>query len=202
MPSIQSNLNTLAKNLETAQKKVDKAKEKSTKNPKQLTTAINAVEEVTQQWESRAPFVFEQLQAADEGRLNHLRDILTQLQTHEVDQVERSRQAAESCLNVLLQVETADEIQTFAAKNKGSRTPSAPAPVRRQTSQLDTPSAAAAPAPLETPDNTPPLPPPPRFQDDAASQRSFGSERPPLDRATATPTPTRKCSVIYLQPIY
>ncbi|KAJ5247415.1 hypothetical protein N7468_002398 [Penicillium chermesinum] len=193
MPGIQNNLSSLAKNLETAQKKVEKARDKSAKNPRQLTVAINAVEEVTQQWESRAPFVFEQLQAADEGRLNHLRDVLTQWQTHEVDQVERSRQAAESCLNVLLQVETADEIQTFAAKMKGNRVPTTPAPVRRQTSQLDTPTAApAAPAAsaFEAPDNTPPLPPPPRIQDDAASQRSFGSERPAPDRATSTPTPT------------
>ncbi|PYH48362.1 uncharacterized protein BP01DRAFT_388993 [Aspergillus saccharolyticus JOP 1030-1] len=152
MPGIQSDLAALAKNYETAQKKVEKAREKGPKGADKLASAVAAAEEISQQWDSRAPFVFEQLQAADEGRLNHLRDVLTQLQTHESDQVERSRQAAESCLNVLLNVETADEIKTFAAKVNGGRPV---APRRQQTS----PPVA-------------PLSPPPHLQDDAASQRS------------------------------
>lgn len=181
MSGVQNNLSGLAKNIEAAQDKVEKAKKKSTKNPKQLASAVAAAEEVNQQWDSRAPFVFEQLQAVDEGRLNHLRDVLTQLETHEVDQVERGRQAAESCLNVLLNVETADEIQTFAAKMRGTRTPASPATPRRQPSQVETPPVA--PAAFETP-NTTPLAPPPPIQDDAASQRSERSER-------QTPTPTQ-----------
>lgn len=176
MPGIQNNLAGLAKNVESAQKKVDKAREKGPKNAKNLASAVAASEEVNQQWESRAPFVFEQLQAADEGRLNHLRDVLTQLETHEVDQVERGRQAAESCLNVLLNVETADEIKTFAAKMVGNRVPQSPAPSRRQPSQTETPAVppAATPPPAAA---APPLAPPPRIQDDAASQRSERSER-------------------------
>lgn len=154
MPGIQSDLAALAKNYETAQKKVEKAREKGPKGADKLASAVAAAEEIIQQWDSRAPFVFEQLQAADESRLNHLRDVLTQLETHESDQVERSRQAAESCLNVLLNVETADEIKTFAAKVNGGR-PVAP---RRQQ--------AASPPPVA------PLSPPPHLQDDAASQRS------------------------------
>ncbi|KAL4879365.1 Muniscin C-terminal mu homology domain-containing protein [Aspergillus karnatakaensis] len=160
MPGVQNDLTTLAKNLEASQKKVEKAKEKGPKGADKLASAVAAAQEVTQQWESRAPFVFEQLQAADESRLNHLRDVLTQLETHESDQVERSRQAAESCLNVLLNVETADEIKTFAAKINGGRPV---APLRQQTSP--------------TPATQPPLPPPPRIQDDAASQRSANSGR-------------------------
>ncbi|EAL90691.1 conserved hypothetical protein [Aspergillus fumigatus A1163] len=155
MPGIQSDLAALAKSFEANQKKVEKAREKGPKGAEKLAAAISAAEELREQWDSRAPFVFEQLQAADEGRVNHLRDTLTQLQTHESDQVERCRQAAESCLNVLLNVETADEIKTFAAKVNGGR-PVAP---RRQES---IPSGGPGA----------PLAPPPRIQDDAASQRS------------------------------
>jgi len=175
MPSIQSNMAGLAKNIEEAQKKIEKAKGKGIKGADRLASAIAAADEINQQWDSRAPFVFEQLQAADEGRLHHLRDVLTQLETHEVDQVERGRQAAESCLNVLLNVETADEIKTFAARMAGNRTPISPVPSRRQPSQAETPPAASPP--VQTPPTTAPLAPPPRIQDDAASQRSEQSER-------------------------
>lgn len=167
MPTIQSDLASLAKSLESAQKKAEKLKEKGPKAADKMAAAIQAVEEANQQWDSRAPFVFEQLQAIDESRSNHLRDVLTQLETHEVDQIERNRQTAESCLNVLLNTETADEIKTFAAKISGGRVPVP----RRQDS-----SAAAAAAAA-----TSPLPPPPRIQDDAESQRSgrSGHGRPP-----------------------
>lgn len=175
MPGVQNDLTSLAKNLETSQKKVDKAKEKGPKGADKLANAVSSAQEVGQQWESRAPFVFEQLQAADEGRLNHLRDVLTQLETHESDQIERCRQAAESCLNVLLNVETADEIKTFAAKINGGR----PVPPLRQTTS---PNEGASPAPASAPAPEPPLPPPPRVpQDDAESHRSTssGRARPP-----------------------
>ncbi|KAL4914058.1 Muniscin C-terminal mu homology domain-containing protein [Aspergillus aurantiobrunneus] len=164
MPGVQNDITALAKNLESSQKKVEKAKEKGPKGADRLANAVTAAHDVNQQWDSRAPFVFEQLQAVDEGRLNHLRDILTQLETHESDQIERSRQAAESCLNVLLNVETADEIKTFAAKINGGRPV---APLRQQTSS----PAATSPTP------EPPLQPPPRIQDDAASHRSASSGR-------------------------
>ncbi|KAL4900977.1 hypothetical protein BDW74DRAFT_89410 [Aspergillus multicolor] len=169
MPGVQNDLTALAKNVENSQKKVEKAKEKGPKGADKLATAVSAAHEVSQQWESRAPFVFEQLQAADESRLNHLRDVLTQLETHESDQIERCRQAAESCLNVLLNVETADEIKTFAAKINGGRPV---APLRQQTSS---PTPVAAPPTPVAPE--PPLPPPPRVHDDAASHRSTSSGR-------------------------
>lgn len=160
MPVVQSDLASLAKNLEASQKKVEKAKEKGPKGADKLASAIHTAEEVNQQWDSRAPFVFEQLQAVDEGRLNHLRDVLTQLETHEADQVERCREAAESCLNSLLNVQTEDEVKTFAAKINGGR----PVVVRRQ----DT-SPSATPTPTA---------PPPRIQDDVASQHSEPSAPP------------------------
>ena len=157
MPGVQNDLAALARNLETNQKKVDKAKEKGSKGADKLASARSATEEVNQQWNSRAPFVFEQLQAVDEGRLNHLRDVLTQLQTHEVDQVERCRQAAESCLNVLLNVETEDEIKTFAAKINGGR----PVVSRRESSPPRAPTGVPA-TPVPTAQS----------QDDAASENS------------------------------
>lgn len=188
MPSIHSDLVNLAKGLDAAQKKLEKAKEKGPKGADKVAAAVASVTEATQQWESRAPFVFEQLQAIDESRLNHLRDALTQLQTHEVDQIERSRQTAESCLNVLLNVQTEDEIKTFAAKLNGGREP-----VSTRNSSV----AAAAPV---TPASAPvssgeaDLPPPPRIQDDAASQHSNRSGRaarvpPPGMSSTAHRSP-------------
>lgn len=168
MPNVHGDLVNLAKGLEAAQKKLDKAKEKGAKGADKVASAISAVTEATQQWESRAPFVFEQLQAIDESRLNHLRDVLTQLQTHEVDQVERNRQSAESCLNALLNVQTEDEIKTFAAKINGGREP-----IFRRSSSIATGPVASVPAPSTDID----LPLPPRIQDDAASQHSNRSGR-------------------------
>lgn len=194
MPGIQSNLAGLAKNAEAAQKKVDKAKSRGAKGADKLAAEVANAEKVYQQWDSRAPFVFEQLQAVDETRLNHLRDVLTQLETHEVDQVERGRQTAETCLNILLNVETADEIKTFAARMAGNRVPSSPAVSRRQTDRAETPSAPepgpprSATAPVDqlaTPPAESPLPP--RIQDDTASQFSEPSET-----AAVAQTPPRE----------
>ncbi|KAI2733001.1 hypothetical protein CBS147332_16 [Penicillium roqueforti] len=193
LPGIQSSLAGLAKNVETAQKKVDKARARGARGADKLSSEIANAEEVHQQWDSRAPFVYEQLQAADETRLNHLRDVLTQLETHEVDQVERGRQAAESCLNILLNVETADEIKTFAARMAGPRVPTQAIP-RRQTEPAETTfpiepvSERTQTAPIDrefsTPTTEAPLPSLPRTHDDAESQLSEASER-----TTVAPTP-------------
>src|SRR5271154_3498333 len=120
MSTIQGNLASLAKDLDKAQSKADKLKDKSGKTSADKVANINSsVDDASQQWESQAPYVFEQLQSLDETRVNFLRDALTQFQTHEVDQVERNRTSAESCLNALLNIETADEIKAFAAKISG-----------------------------------------------------------------------------------
>ena len=174
MPGIQSDLASLAKSLEASQKKVEKARDKGVKGADKLAGAITSVEEASEQWNSRAPFVFEQLQSVDEGRINHLRDALTQLETHESDNIERCRHEAETCLNVILNIQTADEIKTFAAKVNGGR-PVAPAPRRHA------PPASSREAPL---------PPPPRVHDDTASQRSGRSSGP-----SRTPHHPRKFAV-------
>ena len=123
MPTIHADLISLAKNLESSQKKAEKAKEKGSNK---LAGAMSSSEETALQWNSRAPFAFEQLQSVDEARLNNLRNILTQFQTHEVDNIERCRKAAETCLNAILNIESSDEIKAFVAKFQGSKPRAAP----------------------------------------------------------------------------
>ena len=150
---IQGNLAAVAKELTSAQKKLEKDQTK--------TKTQSKLDEAGREWESQAPFVFEQLQAVDETRINHLRDVLTQFQTHEVDQVERNRSSAESCLNALLNIETADEIKTFAARVTDGRA------VARRPSSV---AASTTPRPISSM-GPPPVPPPPRVTREASSQR-------------------------------
>ncbi|KAL9606619.1 MAG: hypothetical protein Q9179_000205 [Wetmoreana sp. 5 TL-2023] len=156
MSTIQGNLTAVARELDAAQRRADKVKAgKSTAN--KVAEATSSAEASRREWESQAPYVFEQLQALDESRINHLRDVLTQLQTHEVDQVERNRISAESCLNVLLNVDTAEEVSTFVARvSAGAPTMQQP-PIRSRQ-----PSGNM----LSTP----------RSQDDRASEISATSE--------------------------
>lgn len=115
MSTIQGNLSSVAREVETARKKADKIQGGKTSQNK-IDNATSDFNVANQEWDSQSPYVFEQLQALDENRVNHLRDVLTQLQTHEVDQVERNRVSAEYCLNAILNVNTSDEISTYVAK--------------------------------------------------------------------------------------
>lgn len=122
MSTISGNLQAMAREVENAQKKSEKLKGKGEKaGSDKVAHATSDVENAMSQWESQAPFVFEKLQSVDESQLNHLRDVLTQFQTHEVDQVERNRVTAEQCLNALLNVETADEIKRFSSRSLSGR---------------------------------------------------------------------------------
>ena len=117
MSTIQGNLAAIAKDCDQAQKKADKANAKGSKVAAgRVADASDEIDNALQQWESQAPYVFEQLQAVDETRLNFLRDVLTQLETHEVDHVEKAKGQAESCLNALLSVNVADEIKAWSLK--------------------------------------------------------------------------------------
>lgn len=141
------NLAALARELTSAQKKAQKL---DAKGSNKVEGARSDVDDALASWNSQAPYIFEQLQSIDEARIEHLKSVLTQFQTHELDQVERSRASAESCLNVLLNVETADEIKTFAVKTTaqaGSGTAR-----RESVTSSSRPSGA----------NVPPAPPPPR----------------------------------------
>ena len=178
--TIQGNLAAVAKDLDGAQKKAQKlAGGKS--NANKVANATSDVDVANQAWDSQAPYVFEQLQALDESRVNHLRDVLTQFETHEVDLVERNRITAESCLNALLNVNTADEISTFVARNAGGDQ-SVP---RRQASRSATTSdstADPAPTPITAATSHPHLTPSrERFRQD--------DDRPsPLSTASKTGT--------------
>ena len=157
--SSQSNISSVAQDLSNAQKKAAKGGRKAEQ-------ATGSIDEASRQWESQAPYVFEQLQALDERRVNNLRDVLTQFQTHEVDQVERSRASAESCLNALLSLETADEIRTFAARVGEGQGRGLALPVRERSSTTNSslrPATASA--------QTPPAPPPPRLTQDRSARR-------------------------------
>lgn len=160
MSNISGNLAAIAKEIDNAHKKSSKLKDKGSKaKASAVADAAQDIEKAELQWDSQAPYVFEQLQAVDETRLNHLRDALTQFQTHEVDQVTRSRATAEDTLNVLLNIETADEIQTWALRMRSGEIP-VPS---RKLSTTSTPSRNLAP---------PPAPTTPSGADDDRSQKS------------------------------
>lgn len=165
--TIQGNLASIAKDFNTAQKKADKLKDKTGKHSSaRAASASSTVDDANQQWEMQAPYVFEQLQSLDETRVNHLRDVLTQFQTHEVDSIEQNRKPAELCLNALLNMETADEIKTFAAQIRtGPRQTSLP---RRQSSASNNfrrPGSGGEGV-------VPPMPPPSRLTSERPRQTS------------------------------
>ncbi|EMD66809.1 hypothetical protein COCSADRAFT_138859 [Bipolaris sorokiniana ND90Pr] len=164
MANIQGNLAAIAKDIDSAQKKQAKLRDKGSKaKASAVADAVQDIEKAELQWDSQAPYVFEQLQAIDETRLNHLRDVLTQFQTHEVDQVERSRSSAEETLNAMLNIETADEIQMWALRMRSgdARPPS------RKPSNTPTPARSLAP---------PALPSSPTGADDNRSQKSASAQ--------------------------
>jgi len=115
MPTIQGNLTSMAKELEEAQKMSDKISAKGGKASAQKAEhAASRLSNAEQQWQSQAPFVFETLQALDERRLNHVRDALTQYETHESDTYERNRATVAQTVDSLLGADTAAEIKAWS----------------------------------------------------------------------------------------
>ncbi len=120
--TISANLQTMARELDEAQDRSEKLNKKGAKaKADKVDTATTRLEIATQQRESQAPFIFESLQARDEQRGNHLRVVLTQLETHEVDQATRTQTAAEDALNDVLEISTAQEIQNLAQRTAAGR---------------------------------------------------------------------------------
>lgn len=118
MGTIVGNIQAIAKELENAQKKADKLTGKGGKaDTGKVAAAATGVENALSQWESQAPYVFERLQAVDEARTDKLRDVLTQYQTHIIEAGSSLSGSAEDSLNSLLNVQTPDEIKTFALKS-------------------------------------------------------------------------------------
>ncbi|KAB5578011.1 Muniscin C-terminal mu homology domain-containing protein [Coniochaeta sp. 2T2.1] len=135
--TISANLQQMAKELDEAQERSDKLTRKGGKaNAAKVDQATSRLEAAQQQWDSQAPFIFESLQALDEQRINHLRDVLTQLVTHEVDQAARTQASAEDVLNTLLEVQTEQEIKNFAHKTTAGR----PKLEKRSTTTRQAPS--------------------------------------------------------------
>lgn len=177
MGNIAGNLAAISKELSSAQKKAQKLE---ARGGSRAGGASSSLEDAQAQWDSQAPFVFEQLQALDEVRINHLRDVLTQFQTHELDVVEKVKVSAESCINALLNVETADEIKAFAARTKNQ---TSVAPTRQ-----DSMSTSARPSGS----SVPPTPPPPRNTGLEQRNPSFTGKRelnllPPTVKSTKLP---------------
>jgi cell division protein ZapA (FtsZ GTPase activity inhibitor) len=122
MQTISANLSTMARELDDATDKSEKLSRKGSRaNAQKVDQAAARLESATQTWESQAPFIYETLQALDEQRINHLRDVLTQFETHEIDQATRTQAAAEEVLNVMLEVNTAQEIQNFVQKTTAGK---------------------------------------------------------------------------------
>jgi hypothetical protein len=113
MSTIQGNLVSMARDVDNAQKKSERLNSKGSNNASRADTELEGAQS---QWTSQSPYVFQSLQALDESRLNTLRDVLTQLQTHEIDTIDKMKDAAEPVLNVLLNIETADEIKAYAVR--------------------------------------------------------------------------------------
>jgi hypothetical protein len=161
MNTVQGNLSSMARELESAQEKSDKLSKKGGKaSTQKVEAATSQLQTARQQWDSQAPFIFENLQALDETRLNHLRDVLTQFQTHEADQVERNRVAVEETLAALLEVDTSQEIRNWSQASKSEKA----APSRRARGTSNAGSSAPAPSSLR--------PPPIPTHSDSMSQRS------------------------------
>ncbi|KAG7287353.1 hypothetical protein NEMBOFW57_006863 [Staphylotrichum longicolle] len=142
--TISANLQTMARELDDAAEKAGKLSKKGGRaNAHKVDQAAARLESASQQWESQSPFIFETLQALDEQRINHLRDVLTQFETHAVDQATRSQSAAEEVLNVMLEVDTSQEIQNFVQRTVAGK----PKIERKSTNRQPTPVAAPSPAP-------------------------------------------------------
>ena len=169
--TIQGVLASIAKDLENAQKKAGKLKDKTGRlSSARAANASSSAAGANQQWETQAPHIFEQLQSLDEVRVDHLRDVLTQFQTHEVDSIEQNRKPAELCLNALLNIETTDEIKDFAART--STEPQQAPLSRRQSSASNNIRGLSSPGT----DVAPPMPPPPRLTDAKMRQRPSFNE--------------------------
>ncbi|KAH6673801.1 Muniscin C-terminal mu homology domain-containing protein [Halenospora varia] len=151
MSTIQGNLQSMAKELDGAQEKSDKLSKKGGKaNTAKVEQATSQLQGAEQQWNSQAPFIFENLQALDETRLNHLRDVLTQFETHQADQIERNRITVEQTLGSLLEVDTAQEIKNWSQASVAGK----PITERRARQLSNAEAAAAAMPPPPTPRST------------------------------------------------
>lgn len=170
MTTMSSNLTSMAKSLEEAQNSSDKLGKKGGKASAQKVDAAAAkLESASQQWDSQAPYIFESLQALDESRINQLRDLLTQYQTHEADCAQRTQEISADALAQVIEVSTEAEILGFSNKVTAGR---ARLPTRESTRR----SSAA-----ETQNSNPP----PGTAGSTAVPPAFALQAPPEETETA-----------------
>lgn len=180
MTSISANLTTMAKTLDEAQAQADKLGKKGGKaSVQKVDAATQKLDSANQQWDAQAPFIYETLQSVDEARINQLRDLLTQYQTHETDCAQKAQEGSAAALSTLLEVDTKREIHNFVSKTTSGRvrlptrdstrrsslvgTPSStPTPGMSETGSLATPAITQTPAPEPEPErlSTPTAPEP------------------------------------------
>lgn len=184
MQTMSANLSAIAKELEDAKEKVEKLSKKGGKaSALKVDAATARLESASSQWESQAPFILETLQALDEQRCNHLRDVLTQLETHELDQSDRLRAAANDALATIVEADTGKEVENFVFKVTGRRPtlerratqPSQPA---ERTPTITRQSTSTNVQPPSTADSSL-APPPSSFSqnDDARSNHSLQEDK-------------------------
>jgi hypothetical protein len=182
MNTLTSSLSVMARELEDAQDRSEKLSKKGGRaNTQKVDAASSKLESASQQWEAQAPFIFESLQALDESRVNHLRDLLTQYQTHESDQAQRTQDNAMQTLALLLEIDTEREIHSFVNKATAGKTRLPTRTSTRQSSIAGTTSSAPAPpstggsASIPPPSVQTPVP----IEDDASEHNSVPPEPKP-----------------------
>lgn len=154
IPTIQGNLTSIAKELEDAQEKSDKLAKKGGKASSMKVDAANTrLATANSQWDAQAPFIFETLQALDERRLNNLRDMLTQYETLEAEQLNRCQKSNESTLGAIIEIDTSIEIISWATSVTAGKEV-----IQRKGRQQSTPgsstTAATPPPPTPAPQST------------------------------------------------
>ncbi len=150
MSTIQGNLANMAKELEDAQSKSDKLSHKGGKaSAQKVEIATSRLQTASSTWDNQAPFILETLQSADESRLNHLRDGLTQYESLEIDNLNRCQKIAESTLGLLVEVDTSLEIKHWSQASVQGR------PINERRSTTRQPSIAGSTTAVPT------VPPPP-----------------------------------------
>jgi hypothetical protein len=166
MTTIQGNLAAMAKEVEDAQHNSEKLSKKGGKaSTQKVEAATSKLQSANQQWDSQAPFVFETLQALDERRLNHLRDVLTQYETHESDQIERNRTTVEQTLTSWLEIDTAQEIRNWAKASVAGK------PITERSARQLSNAGSSSVAPETV------LPPPPTPRSTLTDNRSEHSSK-------------------------
>jgi len=163
------NIQKTAKEVDEAQKRADKLQEKGDKAPAdKVAVAASEVEKAMGGWNSEAPLVFESLQEVDEARWDHFKNSLIQLETYASDMSNSNATAITECLNSLLEVQTADEIQQYTIR--------APTAIP-QTTARERRMSQAAPSNFSA--FTSLAPPVPAVPEDMRSQRSASIQEKP-----------------------